>query len=229
MTSGKRTSRSIHTLLAAGLIAFSAASPSASAGEVMDILKTQKVIPATVRGPVGPIITTPKGAVTFEFTLGMAGGAEGAYGMLKKYNVRNPILTVRDDFLVGLKTDPGLTNFKVHDGYLDRKQAKRKNLKNTFSEEYVLHFDPGLWQMIYFVGNWKRYWSQYIASAQLIRTSDGSKVWSGNCVVKNKNKKTAPTLDELKANTNNVFSNWGNAAGPECAKQLLKKFRKDNT
>jgi hypothetical protein len=225
---GSLVYRYVQTLLAAGLIAISIGSPSASAGEVLDILKSQKAIPATVRGPVGPIITTPKGAVTFEFTFGMAGGAEGAYGMLKKHNVRNPILTVRDEFLAGLKADPGLGGFRVHADYLDRKQAKRKNLKNSFSEEYVLLFNPDMWQMIYFATNWKKYWSQYIASVQLVRTSDGKKMWKANCVVKHNKKKTAPTLDELKANANNVFSNWANEAGPQCAKQLLKKFRKDN-
>jgi|GEM_PF-3180115 hypothetical protein len=204
-------------------------STSVLAENAMTVIKSQPVVPVSTRGPVGPIITTPTGAVTFEFSFGLAGGAEGAYGMLEKYKVRNPILTVRDEFLKGLKADPGLSNFKVHATYLDRKQAKRKNLKNTFKEAYVLQFDPEMWQMIYFLGNWKKYWSQYMASAQLIRTSDGEKIWSGNCVVKKKDKKTAPTLDELKSNTNSVFSNWANESGPECAAQLLKKFRKDNT
>ena len=211
------------------LLATVFAGNTASADSVISTIKAQPTIPVTVRGPVGPIITTPTGAVTFEFTFGLAGGAEGAYGMLEKYKVRNPILTVRDEFLKGLKSDPGLSNFKVHASYLDRNQAKRKNLKNTFKEPYVLQFDPGMWQMIYFLGNWKRYWSQYIASAQLIRTADGQKIWSGNCVVKKKDKKTAPTLDELKTNANGVFSKWANESGPECAAQLLKKFRKDNS
>ena len=193
------------------------------------VIKGQPVGPVAVRGPVGPIITTPTGAVTFEFSFGLAGGAEGAYGMLEKHKVRNPILTVRDEFLKGLKADPGLGNFKVHASYLDRNQAKRKNLKNTFKEEYVLKFDPGMWQMIYFLGNFKKYWSQYMATAELIRTSDGEKIWTGHCVAKKKDKKTAPTLEELKANANNVFSNWANESGPECASQLLKKFRKDNS
>jgi hypothetical protein len=210
------------------LLATLFAGSPANADDVISTIKAQPSIPVSVRGPVGPIITTPKGAVAFEFSFGLAGGAEGAYGMLKKYKVRNPILTVRDEFLKGVKADPGLSNFRIHADYLGRKEAKRKNLKNTFKEPYVLHFDPGMWQIIYFLGNWKKYWSQYIASAQLIRTSDGKKIWSGNCVVKKKNKKTAPTLDELKANANNVFSNWANESGPECAGQLLEKFRKDN-
>ena len=211
------------------LLATVIANTSVMAENAAIVIKSQPVVPVSVRGPVGPIITTPTGAVTFEFTFGLAGGAEGAYGMLEKYKVRNPILTVRDEFLKGLKTDPGLSNFKVHESYLDRKQAKRKNLKNTFKEPYVLQFDPGMWQMIYFLGNWKKYWSQYMATAQLIRTSDGEKIWTGHCVVKKKNKKTAPTLDELKSNANNVFSNWANESGPECAAQLLKKFRSDNS
>lgn len=216
------------TALTVGLLIGVWANAPAKAEDVVATLRTQPQVPVSVRGPVGPIITAPKGAVTFEFTFGLAGGAEGAYGMLEKYKVRNPILTVRDDFLKGLKADPGLSNFRIHAEYLGRKEAKRKKLKNTFSEPYVLHFQPGTWQMIYFVTNWKKYWSQYIASAQIIRTTDGKKLWNGNCVVKKNNKKTAPTLDELKANANNVFSNWANESATECAQQLLEKFRKDN-
>jgi hypothetical protein len=223
-----KTTKRTTALTLSLFIGISANAP-AQAEDVVETLRAQPQVPVSVRGPVGPIITTPKGAVSFEFSFGLAGGAEGAYGMLEKYKVRNPILTVRDDFLKGLKTDPGLGNFRIHADYLDRKEAKRKKLKNTFSEPYVLHFQPGMWQMIYFVTNWKKYWSQYIATAQIIRTADGSKLWTGTCVVKKNNKKTAPTLDELKANANNVFSNWANKSATECAQQLLKKFRKDNT
>ena len=202
---------------------------SASADNVVSTMKAQPSIPVSVRGPVGPIITTPKGAVTFEFSFGLAGGAEGAYGMLEKYKVKNPIYTVRDEFLKGIKADPGLSNFKIHAKYLGRKEAKRKNLKNTFNEPYVLHFEPTMWQMIYFASNWKKYRSQYMATAQLVDTKKGKIIWKGHCVVKKGEKKTAPTLDELKANTSNVFTRWANESGPECAQQMLERFRKDNS
>lgn len=202
-----------------------AATP-ARASDLVDTLKAQSVIPASVGRTAGPTITTSKSVFKSLFYLG--GGADLAYGMVEKYKVRDPILTLRDEFLEGLKSDPGLSNFRIHADYLGPKEAKRKNLKNTFSEPYVLHFGPGEWEIIYFASKFKRYRSSYWTKAQLIRTSDGKRVWRGRCVVQKNDKKSAPTLDELTSNANDVFVNWASESGSECAKQLLEKFRKDN-
>jgi hypothetical protein len=196
----------------------------ATAGPVDDL----KAGPSTavVRGPIGPVMTTPTGAVKFEFTLGLAGGPEGGKGMLDKHGIKDPVLDVRDRFIAGLETKHGISGVRVHQGYLDKAAAKPENLKNTVGDGMALRFETGNWTIIYFMGNWKRYHSQYIGEARLVRTSDGDTIWKGVCVVKEGDKKTAPSADEVRDNTNDVLKNWALNIGPKCSEQLLEKFAK---
>ena len=87
-----------------------------------------------------------------------------------------------------------------------------------------MQMETQMWQLMYFATSWKKFQMLYFGKASVIRVADGKVMWKSGCTVKQNNKKTASSIDDLKSNTNGILAEWTESIGPECSKQLLKIF-----
>ena len=179
-------------------------------------------------GDTFPSVKTAAGVATAEITLGVSTlGEDWTVGqkMMKKYNVPNPTRTIRDRFIRQVKSESGIKKFVGPNKPANYKtERKVEDLQAKYKTGVVLQVMPGQFQIWYYPTNWARYNMMFTSWAQLVRLDDGKILWKAGCNANQKDKKNAPTMDELTADNSVVLKNWVDKATRECSEQLANSF-----
>lgn len=178
-------------------------------------------------GDIYPSLHTAGGVLAQEITVGLSTfGEDWTVGqkMMKKYNVPNPTRTIRDRFLRQIKRESNIKKFVGSNKPQNIKERKIEKLKEKYKTGVVLQVFPGQFQIWYYPTNWAKYQLWFSAWGQLVRLDDGKVLWKGSCSAYQKDKKNAPSMKELTAESSTVLKNWVDTATRQCSDQLAKSF-----
>ena len=171
----------------------------------------------------GPVVQTAKDAVTFHFTMGLAGWDSIGGKIMKENRIEDPMLTMRNRLMDRLKTQGGMRNLAAS-GPIPMDFADIEKLRQHYGKGLYLQLIPGNWTIIYYASNWSKYRMIFGATARLVRADDGKILWSALCGLNRDEGDKAPTLEQLQANHAALLKTWTREAAWTCADTLAEAF-----
>lgn len=226
----KKNITSLLIVIAATLMLHGCASQGGMTADDRVALSNLSQVRVLYYGDTYPAIHTAAGVLMLEITVGLSAFGEdwtAGQKMMKKYNVQNPMRSIRDGFLRKIKSESNIKKFvgsnKPQTNFKERKPAV---LKEKYNSGVVLQIFPGTMQIWYYPANWARYHMRFSAWAQMVRVDDGKILWKASCMATQKNKKNKPSMKDLTANNSTVLKTWVKNATQECSKQLAESFLK---
>ncbi len=187
-------------------------------------VEKQKSIKVISQSSGWPGMMTPVGVVASNLTFGLSDDWTAGHKLIKKFNIKDPTLQVKDAFIKYINKPQKAGNFISTKNLLTSEESSIENLKNKYKSGVILKISPKQWAIQYFPLEWSRYLMFYGANAELIRLNDSKIIWSASCAAHQDNNETAPTLDELTANKSTVLKQWVESSTSECAKQLVDAY-----
>lgn len=184
----------------------------------------QKSIKVISQSSGWPGMMTPVGVVASNLTFGFSDDWTAGHKLIKKFNINDPALLVKDAFIKYINNPQKAGNFISTKNLISSDESSIENLKNKYKSGVILKISPKQWSIQYFPLDWSHYLMFYGANAELIRLNDSKVIWSASCAAHQDNNDTAPTLDELTASNSTVLKQWINSSTSECAQQLVNAF-----
>ena len=187
-------------------------------------LKKQKRIKVISQSSGWPSMMTPVGVVASNLTFGLSDDWTEGHKLIKKFNIKDPTLLVKDAFIQNINKPRKAGNFIGVNTLISYDDSSIDKLKLKYKNGVILKISPKQWAIQYFPLDWSHYLMFYGANAELIRLNDSKVIWSASCAAHQDNNDTAPTLDQLTSDKSTVLKQWVRASAAECARQLINDF-----
>lgn len=142
--------------------------------------------------------------------------------MIKDYSLEDPILAVKEQFILYLVFNSDSKNIRFVQEPL--RSDNINDLKKISGDGMVIDFKTIHIGLSYFLTYWGRYRIDYLVRARLIHLEDSKILWQGVCSYVGKDPKNSPTMDELAADNGALLKAKINEATDICAKELINQF-----
>jgi hypothetical protein len=187
-------------------------------------IRSAKTVNVIYHGLLGPVVQTAKNAVTFHFSMGLAGWDSIGAKIMKENGIEDPMLTARNRLVDRLKVEGGMKNLVASRETVPIDLENVEKLRQRYGKGLYLQIIPGRWIIIYYASNWSKYHMIYGATARLVRADDGKILWNAVCGLDRDDGDNAPTMDQLLANRAALLKTWTRESAQKCADTLTNAF-----
>jgi hypothetical protein len=153
-----------------------------------------------------------------------------AYVIMKRHDLPDPILTVTQHFIDGLKSKTGITKLNFVEAALPLPvKDDVTHYKSQYQEPYIIEVGPEAnllgWGFTAQLTSTTTYKFNHVSVAKIIRQSDSKVIWKGRCFVSGQNDDALNvSFDEMVSQNSEKVKSVVNDGLNKCAQKLITQY-----